>query len=174
MAKTVITSATTYCPVSEFLKRVDARVVGDLVSDSGERVASGSLASDANLAAILLDASGMVEAACLVSGRYTPTDLASLTGASLRFLYRLVSDLTLGMLVQRRPDRKYPIPPQYELAMKWLDRLESGERIFGFQEQMDAGVVDHTVETADIVNDRQMTTTHAQRFFSTRTNRMAD
>ena len=43
-----------------FLTRYDARLAGDLVADDGNRVSSGSLASDTNLTTALEDASGEI------------------------------------------------------------------------------------------------------------------
>lgn len=172
MARTPDSNSSTYLSSEEFLKRVDRRTVGDLVSDDGTRVPSASLISDTNLAACLLDASGAVEAACLVGKRYTPEDLATLTGASLGHLYRLITRLTMLNLYERRPDENRRIPETYTAALDELERLQKGERIFGFIEHEEAGYLDHEKETAQDVVDRNGTVVIAERFFGTRTNRL--
>ena len=132
-------SASSYCSGAEFLLYYDVRVVGDLLADDGTQVASGSVAGNSKLAECLLAGSGDVEAACLVAERYTPTDLAALTGAADALLRRIVAALAMQYLRQRRarPDDK--LLPEFEWAQKFLDRLRLGEKIFGFTEVQEAG-----------------------------------
>lgn len=134
---TVTTSSSSYCSAAVFLKLYDARVIGDLVKDDGTRDASPS--ANANLAFALLAASGAVEAACLPAGRYTPTDLAALTGAGQALLQQAVAALAMQMLRSRRarPDDK-PLP-EYEQTQKLLEALRKGELCFGFTEVQTAG-----------------------------------
>jgi hypothetical protein len=143
MAKTPNSSSTTYCSPAEFLKRYDSRTVGDLVADDGARVSASALLTDDNLAAALLTASGYVETACFTGNKYAAADLGALTGAGRAFLYQLVSDLVMGLLLERRPksgDEKIEPPAAYERAWKTLDRLRLGELVFGLVETGDAGV----------------------------------
>lgn len=136
---TVLSSATAYCSVAEFLKRSDLRTVGQLASDTNVAVAEADLPYNVNVLAALDDASGMLESACLAGERYTPVDLLGLTGVTAAFLRMLVSTLAMGRLVMRRPDKKYPMPPDYEEALAWLDRLRLGERVFSILETQKAG-----------------------------------
>ncbi len=170
-AKTVETSATSYLSASEFLKRVDYRSVADLVSDTGTRATQGSLSSDVNLAACLLDASGILEEACLVSGRYHPIDLAALTGAGQAALYRLLSRMTMCLLFERRPDREMKQPWIIEYVEDQLQKLRDGERVFSFVEAEQTGVAITRVETAQDVERRNGVTVQAQRYLGRRGNR---
>lgn len=170
MAKTVLTSATSYLPASEFVKRHDARVLGDLLQDADARVPAISLPTDPNLAEILLDASGAVESACLRGGRYIPADLAALTGAGLRFLYRIVDGVAFAMCWERRyPDRE--LPAWCKFSFDALDALSRGERILSFQEAADAGRLTHKVETQSDLEKRCGVAIQADRFFGIRSNR---
>lgn len=170
MAKTVLTSATSYLPASEVAVRHDVRILGDLLGDLGARLDAAAVAASANLAAILLDASGIVESACLRGGRYTPVDLQALTGAGLRFLYRLMDGLVFSMCWERRYPEK-ELPAWCEFSLKALEMLEAGERIFSFQETADAGRTTHEVENEDDVVNRNGITYQADRFFGRRSNR---
>lgn len=172
MAQTPLSSATTLCSVAEFLKRCDRRTVCDLVSDAETPVDAASLATDANLAAALLDATGDVEAAAMKGGRYSPADLAALTGAALGRLLRLVSRLAMVYLYERRPD-KGPLPEVYKVVQEQLELLRQGEMIFGTQESFDASREDDTVETSQDVEARNGTTYQASRFFGRRSNRVS-
>ena len=136
---TPLTSATPYCSATDFVKRYDVRSIGDRLGDVGIRVDATSVLTDTNLAALLLQASGMVEEACLRGRRYTPTDLQSLTGSGLERLRGLVADLALWLIYNRRPDPTRPIPSQCQTASNTLELLASGYRIFSLGEHADAG-----------------------------------
>ena len=80
MSLTPATSATSYCPAAEFLKRVDQRTIQQLCGDAGVDVPLNLLQSNANLLAALLTASGMVESAIFAGKRYQVADLQALSG----------------------------------------------------------------------------------------------
>ncbi len=183
--KTVNSSAVTYLPAGEFVKRADLRTVGDLVSDNGVRVAAGALPSDPNLAAALLDASGVFESHLLAGGRYQPVDVQNLVGlttvpptvppaavpnAGQGLVYRLLHDLTMHYLWERRPDLG-PVPEKFKWTMEFLDRLAKGERILPFLETQAAGVLHADLETPAVVEDRYLTTLQAEGLFGRRNNR---
>lgn len=171
MAKTVATNASSYLSVAEFLKRFDWRVVADLVSDDGTRLAEASLPANTNLLAILDDASGDVESAAMMGGKYSAADLAALTGVSQKKLFRIIADLAICYLYERRPDREMKSPASMDRTQAWLEKLVEGTRIFGFQETVDASVLDHDTETTDHVEARNLPTYIARRMFGTRANR---
>ncbi len=171
MVKTVETSATSYLSAAEFLKRADLRTIGDLCSDTGSRIPAGALLTDANLAAALLDASGLVEQACLTAGKYHPVDLAALTGAGQAALFRLISRLTLCLLFERRPDLEMKQPWIWEWVEEQLQKLHEGEAVFPFIETEAAGILSDVTETARDVEARDLTTTQMSRYFGRRGNR---
>lgn len=164
---TPLSSATSYCSPAQCLTFHDARQIGDLCSDTGTRLSPTDLLTDGNLAAALSAASGEVEAACLVGGKYTPTDLQALTGVSAVFLQRLVSDIAMWFLLTRR-DSAAKITELYRSTQEKLHRLRLGEMIFGLLDQANAGLPkDQFVSQADI-DQLNLNTTIARRFFGVR------
>ncbi len=91
-----------YATPNDFLQRYDARLIGDLVSDTGTQVAAGALSTNAVLLAVLDDAGAAVDAAVFVGDRYTPAQMASLSTTAASFVRRLVCDLALLYLKRRR------------------------------------------------------------------------
>jgi hypothetical protein len=174
-------SPVAYCPVSEFLKRVDLRTVGDWASDTGTRVASGALPTDPNVAAALNSASGMFESALLKSERYEPSDVLLMIGlnpdgsaiggfvptSGTAFVYEIITRLAEGLLWRRRPDLS-PYPPLFDWAMGQLDDLRDGGKILPFVEIQVAGVPDHHVEVEADILQRNLVITEARRFFGSR------
>lgn len=170
---TPVSNPSSYCTPSDFLDRYDWRFVAELMSDEGIQpdrltLVTPGTGPNQRLQALLDSAAGEVEAACLVASRYTPTDLAGLTGVAAKFLKQLVADLAIGLAGFRRPHLDKPIPPQVERADAQLDRLRKGQSIFGIQETMDAGVVQSEIETEAIRQIRGLTSTQSRRFFGQR------
>lgn len=169
---TPVSNATSYCSAAEFLKRYDVRSVGDLVSDDGTRITgSTAILASGILESVLADASGAVESACLVGEKYNPTSLSALTGNSAALLKRIVADLAYGMLRMRRGHKEDTPMPGYEMALEWLNRLRLGERIFGLQENMDAGKPDNVPVTESVLERLRLSTFQASRYFGVRANR---
>lgn len=171
MAQTPLTSSATLLSAAQFLLRVDPRTVGDLCSRDGTRVTASGLLSDTVLAAALLDATGEVEAAAMKGNRYTPTDLAALTGAGQARLYRLIARLALVYLYEQRPDLKEKPSAVLEEVNRQLEELRSGLMVFGTLETSEAQTMEAVVETAADVQDRNGTSFIARRYFGRRGNR---
>ena len=118
-----------YATPAQMLERFDARVIGDLVSDSDSQVSAAELLTDPILQAMLDDASGDIEAALLVGGRYTVADLSGLTGNAQKHLVRICCEVAKAYLLRRRvsynPEKD---KAEIELAEHHLERLRSGER----------------------------------------------
>lgn len=149
------------------LERYDARLLGDLLADDGTRVASGSISGNANLTAALDDASGEIEAALLMGGRYTAAQLAALTGNSAKHLVRICCDIAWALLCQRRgPVYKAEQREAAEAtANRHLARLAKGETIFSVD-----GLVDAANPTVDgpstaSINRLNLITRRTRNFF---------
>ena len=136
-----------YASNSDIIARYDARLLGDLCSDSGVRVAEANLEDDAKLTAALEDASGMVEAALLMGERYTTADLAGLTGNSLNYLKRIVCEIAIYLLEDRRRYNKDDASRirAFEKAEEHLEMLRKGSHVFNVEMVKDAGLIDGTV-----------------------------
>lgn len=169
MAKTVLTSATSYASASDLIKAHSADQIGQWCQDSKLTLTAGMIMADATVAAALLRASGMVEAYALRGGRYTPQDLAALTGAGQAMLIGLVVDLAYYLLARRRLKAKDAEDVAgYDVIKDTLTALGEGSAIFGFQEIVDAGVMS-TVDTAkDSRNLKNRPTDIASRYFGRR------
>jgi hypothetical protein len=165
-------SLTSYLTPTEYLKRCDVRTVAKLCSDTDVPVDPSSLASDVNLAAALLDASGTLESALLAGDRYTTADLSALTGASQGTLFRVLAILTTEYLYRRRPNRDREPGADYQDAQTFLAALADGKRVFALQEVGDAGVgLTDYVETNQDIATRNLPSYQIRRAFGTRGNR---
>jgi hypothetical protein len=142
---TPVSPTTPYCTASDFIKRYDVRSIGDRLQDAGVRVDSGSILADQNMAALLLQASGMLESALLRGQRYKIADIQLLVAGSLgspttggEFVKGLVADLTLYLIYNRRVNTPMPRPAM--VALETITALSGGERIFALDEAATAGM----------------------------------
>ncbi len=159
MAKTPLTSAAPYCSAEAFFDYHDAEAVADLLRDKDAPrpvLAALKLSTNplgAKLLRFLLAATGEIESAALEGKRYTPADLAALTGSAKEFLVRLTADVAFWRLSRRRQplsadSKRVPGADDVEQT---LQKLKDGERIFGFIESADAGLdqaIQSRIETA--------------------------
>src|SRR5690242_5903704 len=113
-----------YATNPDMLARYDARTVGDLVNDTDIRQTPDQLLTDANLTAALSDACGMVNTAAVVGQRYTPAELAALTGDDLNILKRLVCDIAFVYLANRRGVKPAQYEDAYTRSMEMLGMLK--------------------------------------------------
>ena len=135
-----------YASGSDMVARYDVRRMGQWLSDSGVPVEDGDVPSNTKLAALLNDASELVNSAAFVGKRYSRANLTSLSsddGGPL--LKRIVCDLAYGMLAMRRGysiKELTDLAPGWEWAQEMLEQLRLGERIFDFTAAADAGLVE--------------------------------
>lgn len=147
---TPISSSTSYASASDLLNSYDATKIGQYATDTGVTLTPGAILTDTKVAAALLRASGEVEMSCYRGGRYTPTQLAALTGASAAALKGLVCDLAYYRLAKRRiPNAEETTG--YKEAQEVLKALRDGELVFGLQETAEAGAMD----TVDISTNQR-------------------
>jgi phage gp36-like protein len=175
MANTVTTSATGYATVADLFNFKDWRQIADWCTDTEIRPTRPALSDPttpvgAVVAELLLSASGEVESACLVGKRYTPAELASLTGSTKRLLVAVVCAITLYRAAERRNPLTAPKEvPGYQAAKEQLELLRKGEAVFGLSQQMEAGIgpsVTPLVSTDG--SDERRTVSQARRFFGDR------
>lgn len=120
-----------YATAANMMARYDARTLGDLVSDDGVRVPPEHLADNANLTALLADASGAVDAALLQGKRYSTTDLANLSDNSAAYLVSITCTITWAAAWDRRPGLNEELSERArERAEKILLKLKKGDEIF--------------------------------------------
>jgi phage gp36-like protein len=120
-----------YATPAQLLARFDARTLGQLVRDDGVQASAAELLTDDNLQAALDDASGEIDAVLFQGGRYTPDQLAALTGNAQAYLIRMTCLIALRHLFDRRPSLESTARDEAtEQARKMLDRLRKGENVF--------------------------------------------
>lgn len=177
--KTPASATSSYLPAAEFLKRADARTVGQLCSDTeGITVTPTGLLTDPNLAAAMASASGELEDAIFVGQKYRLEDLnvlaATPCNAQAR-LFELLSDLTLGKLLKRRPNFQAMMTQgemmQIAAAEEELDEIAQGTKIIAFLETMAAGIIDQNILTNDEITQRNLLVVQAERYFGIRADR---
>lgn len=154
-----------YATVHQLLTRFDRRDLGDLASDDDNRVGPEDLADHPRLQAALDDASGDIDAAMVVAGRYDVADLAALTGSTLNHLIRMTCDIAAAYLMTARlGDDPEKIAKRLEVAEAHLEKLRQGTNVFNLADNVDAGLpaVDGptslAIENLYLVRDRTLHT----------------
>ena len=125
----------TFITNAQFLVRYDARWVGKNMLDDGTAASAADLADEgsvpgARLEQLIQEASELVMAAGAVGARYSVSDLVTYGG---QLLVRIVSDLTVGLILKRRARAltdENQLSGPYAEAMGYLEQLRRGERIF--------------------------------------------
>lgn len=137
------------------------------MNDFGVRQSPGNLTGDTNLLASLDDASGMVDSAVLVAGRYTPAQLATLTGQDQAFLIRLTCDLAYVLLVERRGTDAKALP-QFDRAMEELKKLREGDHIFNIDVAITTGNITAEFPSTILYQALNLARDYAARMFPIR------
>src|SRR5262249_49827964 len=145
---TFVTGTSAYCTGLQLRQRVDVREMCQLLSDSGVPISQSSFDVDPTILALLKEASGRVEAAALVGERYKidssgPNALASIAtlgGNMGEYLAGMVARLAFWLVWIRRRNPLFGEKPTADvmMALEDLDRLASGELVFGMAEAMAA------------------------------------
>lgn len=165
---TPISTSIPYATPADLREAHDFRQLGDLVNDDGTRLTTAAeFDALSKVNRTLMIASGMVESHCLRGNRYTVQDLQGLQGASKMLLVDLVVELAWWKLYGRRVPGK-PMPPEALYAFSTLESLEKGEKIFGLQEQANAGNPSNGFMTSEDWSKLNLATDQARRFFGRR------
>lgn len=168
---TPASATASYCTGAQCIKFYDVRQIGDLLTDDDTRVAAGSVAAHPNLTAELNAASGEVESAVLVGGRYSVADLQALQSANSvggEYLAKMVAVIAVWNLMERRnPD--VMMPDRVRRVYESLEKLRTGENIFGFIENIAAGVTETVKLYQDQQDEMRSPVKEAARMFGNRT-----
>ena len=160
MPQTPLTSTTPYATAADLAVYCDLDEVADMLRDKDAprpvtaALTNASTPLGGKLNRLLLAATGEIEGQVLVGKRFSPADLAALTGSAKENLIRLTCNLCFWRLCQRRKPltadpKKVPGAAQAE---EMLVRLGKGELIFGTVESADAGLdeaVQSRIESPD-------------------------
>ena len=158
-----------YATSADLIARKDLRSIGDLLTDNGNQVTAEFLATNVNLAAALLDASGDIDGALLIGNRFTTDQLEALTGNSLGHLKRLCCELTMCHLESRRIRGGID---QIEKCMKvkeaLLYPLQSGKDVFNIDVHLSAGVVNNDGPTTQFYDSNNLIRDRVRRYYPDR------
>jgi len=137
-----------YASVSDLITRRDKRIIGELIKDDDDPPTDAEILASSVLSALLVDASGQVEAAVLSGKRYQPADLEDLTGNSLGLLKKIVCTIVMADLYERRPGVHIEQAKAYtELARMYLEDLRTGKNLFNLSDHVNAANPDTTAPT---------------------------
>lgn len=133
-----------YLTPSEFIVRYDARRVAELLTvNVSSPVTVADLPGNSSLIEFISDASGEIEAAITVGNKYTPVDLAAMTGTAASLLKRMVSDLVWVYLLVSRGMGDGDVEaqaPRYKETKRMLAELYNGSMVFGIADNRNAGL----------------------------------
>lgn len=88
---------------ADLTTRYDARSIAALASDTGTPIWTDDIANDMKVLTAIDDAEGNVFGYLMSNGRYTVEQLAALEGSRLAYLKRIICDMAMLHLLQRRP-----------------------------------------------------------------------
>lgn len=160
-----------YAAPQDLINRFDARTVGDLVNDAGQRQTPTQLVGppvNTVLQAALDDAAGLINAACQVGERYTQAELAALTGTDQAILFRLNCDIAFTYLCQRRGVTPPGYKEAYDRSTDLLERLKQGELIFNVLSDVGTGVASCEFPDQAVYNSLNILRDQAWRLFPLR------
>lgn len=117
-----------YITVAELTEVMDEREIAQLTSDG----TTDATVDENNVDALnaIERASAQVEAAVLIGGRYTESDLSALQTADDWILKGLVAELAAIKLYQRRGSVPDHVLDRYKNATEMVERLKTGSRLF--------------------------------------------
>lgn len=124
-----------YITAKDMQLRYDWKLLGDLISDSGERVQPQAQITHPNMIAACTDASGEVDAALMYGDRYSSTDLSGLVAAgpsnSLNLLIQICCQIAICNLYERKYATKFEVMKPFREAKEGhLERLRTGSNVF--------------------------------------------
>lgn len=156
-----------YATGNDLIERYDIDLVGDLGTDNREPVDRAAIPSLPFIATALLDASGEIDVALQSGARYSPADLAALTGNSVNKLKRITCDIAMALLLQRRTDLQYQELAERvaSIARSHLAALARGENVFGIPAVTEAGIMSMQHVSSVDIDSRNNLTTRMSRVF---------
>lgn len=155
--------------VADLLLRYDANEVGDLVSDVGGRVSPTDLLTNGVVLTAIGDAQGDVDTALIAGNRYTTAELAALTGNSESKLKRIECGRAMYYLLSRRPAFDPARLDDFDSwTRKQLERLRRGENVFDLEDQRNAGVLGHSTQTIQSVENMRLVRDQTRHYYPQR------
>jgi len=120
--------------------RYDVRTIAQLASDTGQSILIPELDTNTKIQAALSAGEGAILMAFRKGGRYSLSDLQSLTGSDLSYLKELITNLAMINLLKRRPKVD---PKLFEYLQEFnkthIEPIQNGDAIFA-TEDLDASL----------------------------------
>lgn len=147
-----------FATAQNMIERYDARTLGDLCSDDGNKVAESALATNLKMTAMLSSATGKIVAACLRAQRYTRAELDTLAAAGTDgsdHLIDVTCQICFWMLWRRKPytDNQQRVEAQ-QAAEEYLEMLRNGDHVFDIERTQEAGTPKTDTVTRIEINDQ--------------------
>ena len=137
-----------YATGEDLIQRYDVRTIAALAWDEGEQMDLADVATHPNVLTALEDASGEMDVNLIVGGRYTPAQLAGITGNSLSHRKRITCAVAMAALFERRPGLLTETSEAIaKTARGHLASLARGENVFGIVELENGAAANVSVET---------------------------
>lgn len=134
-----------YATVADLQDYFDWREIGDLISDSNEKISALDQVTTGNvyntrLLRFLQRASAELESVVLKGGRYSVTDLTGLTGNSLELLKAITCEFVMVYLYERKPFWNPERMESYrKVKTERLEKFAKGANIFNLPLVIEAG-----------------------------------
>jgi phage gp36-like protein len=148
--------------VNNLIDRFDVRELGQLASDTNIPLNATQLQTATPVLAALQDATGVLMSALYVAFKYTQSDIDIIlndqdTGPdaddSLALLVRIVCDLAVVYLAQRRGRSYKEKFPLVQESLDLIQKLRNGERVLNLMDKEKAGLTQQAIVTVcDQVN----------------------
>lgn len=149
MPQTNASSTTPYCTAAQFFTFYQSSLAADVLRASPDAPRPSYLAmldpanpAGAKLLVFLSRGAGEIEASCAIARRYSPADLQALGGMSTVLLQGLNAARSMWGVYQRlKPGSARPEDcPGAKESEALLRDLRDGQKIFTFEQTMDAGL----------------------------------
>lgn len=150
-----------YASITDLSNRIDTRILGDLISDSGVR---GTVAGNTILTAILDSAAGLIDSAAFIGQRYTPALMATIVtnaGQDLEYLRQLNCEIAYLMLRRRRGIYDDADEKRQEALDRTLGDLRDGKRVFAVAADEAAGIPASFFPSVQVQADVNLMRTYA-------------
>lgn len=156
-----------FATAEDLMKRFDVGVIGDLCQDCRTEADEYDISKSKIVAMVLEEASGQFEIAVQAGGRYTLDQMASLTGSQAEHRKRIECTIAMANLFKRRTsDALLDLAKRLdEESTAYLKRLQTGENVFGFPENIQASVLEHDHVSAATIESLNLLPARMGRFF---------
>lgn len=156
-----------YATGQDLVDCFDVDFVGDLAQDNREPMDPAAVKLLPNVLRMLEQASGEIDVALIAGGKYSPAQLAALTGNSRAHLVRITCTIAMALLFKRRPSQAMMelAKPFLEEKDGYLEALRKGQNLFNIEENKSAGFIELQTVTAVEIDQLNLLPTRMGNYF---------